>query len=127
MAENKFGIWYVITRIALAVLVIIQLVLIIVDIARCASNNNQCSTGTIIWMVFVVLVLLIGLLAAYREHFLSAAVFCTVEIVLAITGFVTWSSSASAIGVVLCMVCAVIFTIMLYLSGSRDMNPPQIC
>ena len=120
--NTRFGIFYVITRLALAILVLIHLVVLIINIFQC----SHCSVGTIIWFIFAILILLVGLLAAFREHFLTALVFAIVEIILAITGFIG-GVYLSSVATLLCLICAITFSVMLYMSGSRDMNVPQIC
>lgn len=121
--SNKFGKLYVFTRLAMLICILIQLIVLIIVLIQ---NIGHASVGGIILWVFVGLAMLVGLLAAWREHFLTAVIFAIIEIVLAICGF-TGGGGILAIVTVILIVCSIGFTLMLYFSGSRDIGMPQIC
>lgn len=121
--SNKFGKLYVFTRLAMLICILIQLIALIIALAQGISH---ASVGWIIWWIFIGLSMLIGLLAAWREHFLTAVIFAIIEIVLAICGF-TGGIGVLAFATVLLIICSIGFALMLYFSGSRDLSMPQIC
>ena len=113
-----------ITRIALAVLIVLQLVWLIVNLVQC----KNCDTQSIIWYAFTIAVLVIGLIGAWKEHFLTAAVFSITEIILVALGFAMFASTGkTAIAVALTLIGSAIYAIMLYMSGKRDMGMPEVC
>ncbi len=124
--NNRFGIFYLIARILLAVLIIVQLVWLIVATVHCF--NNHCEANSIVWYAFTIFVLLIGLVGAWKEHFGSSAVFAITEIVLVILGFAMFAGkNDTAWSVAATLIVSVIYSIMLYMSGHKDMGVPEIC
>lgn len=120
MADSRFGIFYVIVRIALVVLVILQMIFNIVGIIDC----KHCSASSIVWFVFSFLALGVGLIGAWKEHFLFSIIFAVLSVVLVIFG---WGiSTLSAAGVVALILISILFTFMLWDAGKRDMNVPKL-
>lgn len=121
--SNRFGLLYVITRLALLICILIQIIGLVIAIIQ---NIAHATAGLIILWIFIGLSWFIGFLAGWREHFLTALIFVIIEIVFAICGFFG-GSGILAVANVLLLVCAIGFSLMLYFSGSRDMGMPQIC
>lgn len=121
--SNKFGKLYVFTRLAMLICILIQLIALVITLIKYIGS---ASAGWIIWWIFVGLSMLVGLLAAWREHFLTAVIFAIIEIVLAICGF-TGGPGLLAFATVILIICSIGFALMLYFSGSRDIGMPQIC
>lgn len=121
--ENRFGIFYPITRITFGVILVISLILFIVAIIDC--HGCWKSAGNIVWMIFAFLLLAVGIIAAWKEHFLFTLIFAIAEIVLCGFG---WGVGgwAAGVGPVLAIIVAVIFAIMLYMIGKKDMGMPDV-
>ncbi|XP_046912455.2 uncharacterized protein LOC124493419 [Dermatophagoides farinae] len=121
MAESRFGILYVITRILLVVLIVIMIVLNIIAII-----NAKGEVKDVVWVVFSFISLLIGLLGVWKEHFLFSCLFTVITIVLVcISGaFGFWISTAGAVVII---IAAIIYTFMLWDMGHREMNVPDMC
>lgn len=122
MAENRFGIFYPITRIAFGVILVIALIFFVVGLIDCKGCFKEA--GNIIWMIFAFLVLLIGVIAAWKEHFLFTVIFAVAEIILC--GFGWGIGWYSGVGTVLAVIVAIIFAIMLYMINKRDMGMPDM-
>ncbi|OTF74039.1 hypothetical protein BLA29_013992 [Euroglyphus maynei] len=94
----------------------------IVQIAQAKGKTED-----VVWTVFSFISLAIGLIGAWREHFLFSCTFAVIAIVLAcISGAyaLAWTSTA---GTVIIIIIAILYTFMLWDMGHRQMGVPDMC
>lgn len=123
--NNRFGIFYPITRITLGVIIAIQIILLIVvsvDLNKHGYIENKTETITVIVISFILL--FIGIIGAWKENFLFVTIFTIAELILTIVGFIY--NTTSGIGIVLTLVVSAIYGIMLYMSGNQGFGCPSI-
>ena len=125
MSEHKFGIFYVITRIVLAVLTAIAVIGIIIGLIRYIDNNYNNKIGYIVWAVVCLIVAITGFWGAWKEHFMSCMIYGIVELILLLAGisFVDMELY-TRLTQIFAVVCASIFSWMLYVGGRADYSLP---
>lgn len=121
--ENRYGIWYIICRVLLGILIVLSFIATIVWIIAI----TKWSAGLVIGIIISLLVNFIGIVAVWREHFLFACIYTVVYVISVIINVSVMFTVGSLVVGILLVLVAVAYTAMLYSSGQRDMNMPQLC
>ena len=123
--HHKYGIFYAITRIVLAILTLLAMIGIIVGIVYWLNDKRGNSVEYLIWAAFCLLVAFCGFYGAYREHFMSTMIYGVAELILVLAGisFVEMQIY-TRLTQIIAIVVAFIFAWMLYDGGHADMSMP---
>lgn len=132
MGDNRFGIFYVIARVALAVLTLVAIIFVIidlVDIIRETSNHYNYDRGSnvaaIIWLFLVLIIFLLGFYGAYKEHFCSILIYATAETVFLLVGIAFTVSWSTRVFPIIAVIIAWILVWMLHVNGRSDYSLPR--
>jgi len=126
MAEHRFGIFYVITRIILAILTLLAIIFIIINLVKWIDRDGGHKVEGIIWSCVSLLISLLGFYGAWKEHFMATLVFGITELILLLAGIaVANMEDYTRIGQIFAVVIACIYCWMLYVSGNVDYSLPR--
>lgn len=125
MAEHKFGIFYVIVRIILAVLTLLAMICVAINLWKwIEAYDHGHKLDGIIWSTVALLVSFLGFYGAWKEHFLATLVFGISALILLLAGIaVTDMREYTRIGQICSIIISCIYCWMLYASGNVDYSP----
>ena len=125
MSGSRFGIFYPISRIVLAVLTAVAIIGIIVGLIDYLDNNYHNKVGYIVWTVVCLIVAITGFWGAWKEHFMSCLIYGIVELILVLAG-ISFADTAiyTRVTQVFAIVFAFIFSWMLHVEGRADYSLP---
>lgn len=119
MANGKFGMFFLLTKILLIVFIIVLMILNILFI-----SSGSHSTGMVLWIIFCFISLGIGLIGIWLEHLLFTMIFSIIVLVLACLSTVVHIWTSALVILILLCVFALLYLFMLYDMGHRETGLP---
>ncbi|KAI7697576.1 hypothetical protein SSS_09995 [Sarcoptes scabiei] len=119
MANGKFGMFFLLTKILLIVFIIVLMILNILFI-----SSGSHSTGMVLWIIFCFISLGIGLIGIWLEHLLFTMIFSIIVLVLACLSTVVHIWTSALVIIILLCVFALLYLFMLYDMGHRETGLP---